>query len=283
MTNIDSVNPPAVPVQPPPCTNPQVELEVEKPLLTLKHNRANRLRIVITPASCRGTKFRIEIQRTSGGGWLPLSKTRSLLWLARVAGKFKLRGVATIDGSEVMSPEKDVEVQFPQYSEIAGDPVVSGGTSREWAATLRDCRERPVNRRRERGFWININTRINRYTFTNRVKGQWVGPADGADVPLPTRPADVPASPAANERGAKYPVCSFHTHTPTEFRAMYPGTRGVGPSVPDNNIDTSDQVPGMVYDYVESPAGSGSIPMGHPKGSAATRYRSLGLNRRPTP
>jgi hypothetical protein len=283
MTNIDSVNPPAVPVQPPPCTNPQVELEVEKNRLTLKHNRNNRLRIVITPASCRGTKFRIEIQRTSGGGWLPLSQTRSLLWLARVAGKFKLRGVATIDGSEVMSPEKDVEVQFPNYVQISGDPVVSGGTSREWTLTLRDCRQRPVNRRRERGFWITLNTRINRYTFTNRLKGAWAGPAGGASVNLVPRPPDVPASPAANEKGVKYPVCSFHTHTPTEFRAMYPGTRGIGPSPDDERIDANDQVPGMVYDYVESPAGSGSIPMGHPKGSAAQRYLSLGLLQRPTP
>lgn len=281
MTNIDSVNPPAVPAVPPPCTNPTVELEVEKNLLTLKHNRANRLRIVITPATCRGSRFRIEIKRASGGSWVPLSQTRSLLWLARIAGKFKLRGVATIDGSEVMSAEKDVEVQFPQYSEIVADPVVSGGTAREWAVTLRECRRRP-NRRRERGFWITINTRINRYTFTNRAKGAWVGPGAGASVPLVPRPADVPASPDPNARGAKYPVCSFHTHTPTEFRPG-PGTRGVGPSGADNRIDSSDQVPGMVYDYVESPAGSGSIPMGHPKTSVATRYLSLGVNRRPTP
>jgi hypothetical protein len=281
MTNIDSVNPPAVPPVRPPCTGPSVELEVQKALLTLRHDRSNRLRIVITPATCRGKKFRIEIKRASGGGWFKLSPTRSFLWLARIAGTFKLRGIAEIEGSDVISPEKDVEVQFPDYAQIVGDPVVRGGTNREWALTLRECRRRP-NRRRERGFWITLNTRINRYTFTNRVKGAWVGPADGAEVPLVPRPADNPANPDPNARGAKYPVASFHTHTPTEFRPG-PGTRGVGPSPPDNNVDSSDQVPGVVYDFVESPAGSGSIPMGHPKASAAMRYHSMGLNRRPTP
>jgi hypothetical protein len=36
---------------------------------------------------------------------------------------------------------------------------------------------------------------------------------------------------------------------------------------------------GVVYDYTESPAGSGTIPAAHPIGSAAERYPS-GPNRR---
>lgn len=98
---------------------------------------------------------------------------------------------------------------------------------------------------------------------------------------MPARPADTPATPAPNVAGATYSVASFHTHTPTTYRTGLP--RGVGPSGADNSADTADQVPGVVYDYTESPAGSGTIPMGHPEGAAAQRYHSMGLDRRPTP
>jgi hypothetical protein len=284
MTNIDAASG-AAPPAPPRCQNPTVDLEVPSNLLTIKHDRNNRLRIVITPQTCRATAYKIEIKRASGGGWFTLSTRRNYLWSARVAGKFKLRGTATIEGSDVQSGEKDVEVQFPNYAQIVGDSRVRTLTNREWRSTLRECTRR---RRRERGFWIQVNTKTNRYFASNRSTGNWVGPAAGASVNLPGRPADVPASPDPNAKSVKYPVASFHTHTPTTFRPnppppAAPSVRPVGPSTADNNADNTDQVPGVVYDFVESPAGSGSIPMRHPKNSAATLYRSLGVDRRPTP
>ena len=60
-------------------------------------------------------------------------------------------------------------------------------------------------------------------------------------------------------------------------------TRGVGPSGADNNFHTNQKLPGVVYDYEESPTGSGSIPMGHPESSSAILYHSMGTDRRPTP
>jgi hypothetical protein len=284
MTNIDSVNPPAVPAQQPPCSGPQVELEVEKAVLVLKHNRANRLKILITPSTCRGDKFRIEIQRTSGGGWLPLLDKRSMLWMGVVAGKFKLRGIATIEGSEVISPEKDVEVKFPTYAQITSDPHVNVLMNFEWRSTLKECRKKP-NRRRERGFHFRLDTEANKYIATNRGTMVYVGPTQGAVLGLggSRRHPDEPPSPAANARGAKYVVASFHTHTPTTFRPPTIPPRVVGPSGADDSNNTGRQVPGIVYDYVASPTSGNSIPMGHPKNSTAKLYCSLGINPRPTP
>jgi hypothetical protein len=287
MTNIDSVGAAlgsggaGGKAAKPKCENPTVELEVQKNLLTLKHDRTNRVKILIKPTACKATEFKIEIQRASGGGWFLLSNKRSFLWSARVAGKFQLRGTAKIDGTDYQTALKDVEVQFPNYGDIVGDSRVRVMTNREWARTLKACTQNP-NVRRELGFWIQINTKSNRYISTDRTKGPLVPPTDGAYVDVPARPADNPSAPDPNAKGVKYPVASFHTHTPTTYRAGG-GARGIGPSGADNRIDTKDQVPGVVYDYVESPVGSGSIPMGHPELSAAILYKSLGLDRRPTP
>ncbi len=270
----------------PNCTPSSVVLEVQKNRLTLKHDRDCRLHVNVQPATVTVDRYRIEIKRASGGSWCTLSNRQTEdPWSAKIAGRFKLRGVASICGTEHFSAEQDVEVQFPDYSQIVGDAAVASATSTEWQNTLADCTQNP-NQRRERGFWIKLNTTSNSYEFTGTVTGNWSGPAAGASVPLPSRPADSPASPTPCDAGATYSVASFHTHTPTEFRAAANprGTvRPVGPSGADNRIDTSDDVPGVVYDYVESPAGSGSVPMGHPESGAATLYHSQGRTRRTTP
>jgi len=185
----------------------------------------------------------------------------------------------------VLSAEKDIEVQFPTYTQIVGDAGVQSALNAEWTRTLSDCTSSP-NQRREHGFWINLNTKTGSYEFGTTVFGNFTGPASGAAVNLPPRPPDVPATPAVTDSGATYPVASFHTHTATEFRAAAVpagSTRGVGPSGADNNADNNDDVPGVVYDFVESPAGSGSIPMGYPKTSPARIYFSAGKTRRTTP
>jgi hypothetical protein len=269
------------------CRVTAVELKVTKDKLTLKHDRENTLKIEVTGTNFTVDEYRIEIKRASGGPWCVLKRVQTLdPWNAIVAGKFKLRGVVKACGSEHTSPEKDVEVQFPTYAEIVGDSTVSTDVGTEWSNTLADCTATP-NRRREKGFWIRLNTKTNTYEHTAVVNGTWNAPADGAGVDIGSRPADAPATPdPCSEDGATYSVASFHTHTPTEFRAAAtpPGsTRPIGPSGADNTIDTSDDVPGVVYDFVESPAGSGSIPMGHPKTSAAQLYHSRGKDRRTTP
>ena len=273
----------AVPAKPKPkkCNPTKLELVVQKTPLTLKHDRECDLEVKYEPADLAVEAVRIEAKRASGGSWCTLVNSAAKKpWYAKIAGSFKLRGVVTACGKEHYTPEKDVEVKFPTYGQITGDPVVKAACDREWRRTLADCTQNP-NRRRERGFWVLLNTTSNQYEFTATVTGGWSGPTSGASVPLPPRPADQPASPAPCDNGAVYGVASFHTHTPTEFRAAsYPSGAGrpTGPSGADNRVDTSDQVPGIVYDYTV-----GTAPMGYPKASPAQLYRSLGVDPRPTP
>lgn len=279
------------PVQPCPCEEclqaTSVTLVIAKPLLTLKHDRETKLEVTVSPAACVVESCRIEIRRDSAAAWCTISNQRvEDPWLAKIAGKFQLRGVATVCGTEHTTAEVALEVQFPTFAQIVGDATVVTDTDAAWQSTLADCTGAPVNQRRERGFWIELDTAGDTYRAGTLVLGAFNGPTAGASVPLPTRPADTPAAPDPCAAGAVYRVASFHTHTPTEFRAAAnPAgtTRRIGPSGADQSIDTTDDVPGVVYDFVESPAASGSIPMGHPKASAAQRYQSLGKARRTTP
>lgn len=260
-----------------------MELTASKNLLTLKHDRECNLEVKTVPVDISSEQYKIEIKQTNSATWYTLSTNKTMTpWLANIAGGFHLRGMAKIGGTECYSTNIVVINQFPTYTQIEGDTAVRSSTDTEWADTLTDCTENP-NQRRERGFWFRLNSTSNVYEHDAVVTGAWVGPDDQGSISLPSRPSDVPANPAPNATGAVYYVASFHTHTPTTYRTNSPGTRAVGPSSPDNNADTADDVPGIVYDYVESPAGSNSIPMGHPEGADAQRYLSLGKTRRSTP
>jgi hypothetical protein len=153
---------------------------------------------------------------------------------------------------------------FPSYREIVQNADVQAQTSAAWASTL--AAATPASRREE-GFWIRYNKGTSKYEFTPTILGPVVGPLAGGSVVLGARPADVAPDTAA----AIYTVGSFHTHTPTAFR---PVGRAVGPSGADQAADTSDDVVGVVYDYVESPPASGNIPAAHPLASPAQLYPS---------
>jgi hypothetical protein len=176
----------------------------------------------------------------------------------------------------VVSAPKALEVQFPDYATIVANAKVQQFTDASWASTKAAA---TATGRREEGYWIRLNTAGNgTYSHTATIFGPVVGPGGTGSVMLGARPADTPVSPALTG-SAMYTVASFHTHTPTTFR---PVGRPVGPSAADNAADTADDVTGVVYDYVESPVGSGNIPAHHPKNSPARRYQS-GPARRKTP
>lgn len=158
---------------------------------------------------------------------------------------------------------------FPTYAQITGNSDVQARVNGAWAATLAAT---TAVSRREEGFWIRLNKGTDKFEFTPTILGPVVGPAVGGSVVLGGRPADV----NSGASDAIYTVASFHTHTPTSFR---PVGRPVGPSGADNAADTSDDVVGLVYDYVASPPASGNIPAGHPLASVARLYHS-GPNRR---
>lgn len=267
------------------CNPTRVELEIGKTVLTLKHDSETKLSVIVEPADVHVDACRVEARRASGGAWCVLAKGQVLnRWRFRLAGTFKLRGVVTVCGQEHVTAERDVEVRFPSYAEITGDPTVKSALDRAWAATKRDCTKKPVNRRRELGFWIRLDTKRNRYVLDPTAQGDWCGPGAGASVRLPAKPADKPRDPDPCTRGAIYAVAMFHTHTSTAFRASaFPANfaRPVGPSNTDNTVHTDLHVVGIVYDYVA--AAGNAIPMGHPKKSAAALYQSMGVDRRPTP
>lgn len=158
---------------------------------------------------------------------------------------------------------------FPSYAEIVGDKDVQTKVGAAWASTLAAT---TAATRREEGFWIRLNKGTGKFEFTATALGPVVGPTVGGSVVLGGRPADL----HPGTGNAVYTVASFHTHTPTAFR---PVGRPVGPSGADNAADTSDDVVGVVYDYIASPPGSGAIPAGHPLASTARLWHS-GPNRR---
>jgi Domain of unknown function (DUF4157) len=153
---------------------------------------------------------------------------------------------------------------FPTYSEIVADADVQTKVNAAWASTLAAT---TAASRREEGFWIRLNKGTGKYEFTATQLGPVIGPTVTGSVQLGARPADT--NPGTST--AIYSVGSFHTHTPTTYRAV---GRPVGPSGADNTADTHDDVVGVVYDYVESPTGSGAIPAGHPLASSAQLWHS---------
>ena len=185
-----------------------------------------------------------------------------------------MRGIGTVNGESVATPIEEVEVMFPRFEQITNAAEVISMTDAAWAATMAECF--PTNRR-ERGFWIYLNTNTGLYEEGAIYLGPWVSGDEQANVNIWWRPSDIPSSPSPTDSGAYYPVASFHTHTST-----YYGTRGrfVGPSGKDRDVDSTNQVPGLVYDYI----GVGQwIDPGHPINAPARIYKSLGEGQRPTP
>lgn len=156
---------------------------------------------------------------------------------------------------------------FPSYRKIVGDSDVQTKITSAWAST--EAAANAVSRREE-GFWIRWKKQTDTFEVTPTITGPSVGPGAVGSVILGARPADT----NSGAPDAIYTVGSFHTHTPTAFR---PVGRRVGPSDADHAADKSDDVVGVIYDYVA--AAGVNIPAGHPIGSAAQSYHS-GPNRR---
>ena len=266
----------------------ELSFDISKNNLTLKHERITRFTVIAEPSSVIPTPT-VEIKRTGIGptDWMDLlSRRGSFDWTARVAGQFELRVRAEIDGTNKFTNVKDMTVQFPVYAQIEGDSTVRRGTRREWQQTLRDCtgpedltKHPPVkNERRERGFWIFLNTSgSGTYSCGSSIEGPLVGPDVGAYIVLGDRLPPKLSDVAPNASGATYAVAAFHTHTPSSYRFYPPPPaphwdRPTGPSQPpqsDNDIDFHiyQNVAGIVYDYTASHA-----LMGHSKDDPAQRY-----------
>jgi hypothetical protein len=252
----------------------EISIDLTVANATRKLLDTNRLEIVVDPAGA-GSDFKMEIRRAGSATWYQLGTNQiEAAYKHRVAGRFKLRGKATIAGAEQTSPERDVVVEFPTYADIVGAAAVQTMTDAAWTSTKAAA---TATTRREEGFFILLDTNSGKeqYDKSATVLGPSVGPMATGSVNI-VKPADNPAAPTPIQ-AAVYAVASFHTHTPTRFR---PVGRPVGPSAADQTADTTDDVPGVVYDYVGNAAGIAVA--GLALNSPAQRYHS-GPTKRSTP
>jgi hypothetical protein len=258
------------------CEPIKVDLDVASATLTIL--KVNTLKAKVMPAggSSEIKKYKFEIRRASEATWYQLQDgaTDTFSKKAKVAGKFKVRVTATLsDGTNAMSPEKDLEVQFPSYADVSGDAGVVAATDAAWTATKADA---TATQRRERGFWIRLNTNTEAYEFAATDFGPFISDLQTGSVTPSAKPADSPASPSPLDTPT-YTVAYFHTHTPTFYRSV---GRGVGPSGADFAFHAAKDVVGIAYDYVGD--ASGNAPSMWPLNSPAKRY-DAGPTRRSTP
>jgi len=258
----------------------KVDLEVEKATLTLL--KENKFTGKIIPASLAASNYKFEIRRASEATWYEIVSGANSVHTgkARVTGKFKVRVTATAQAIMCKSTEKDVEVQFPDATDILAAAGVRGRMDTAWTDTKNAT---TATSRREEGYYITVNTDTEAYGITAHTIATPVANNQGAgwDTATFPRPADSIANPTPLQKPT-YTIAWFHTHTPTTFRMV---GRPIGPSAADFGWSTNASIncPGYAYDYTESPAGSGNIPAGHPINSAAQVYTATPPARRPTP
>ena len=230
------------------------------------------------PAS--GTTFTFEIRRPREVAWHRLARGTddTHRFMARIPGHYLVRVTVSSKGRREVSPPQKLEVRFPAYSAIVVDPDVRRFANAAWQRTLRATTASGV---REEGFWILFDTCKGRYLQTTPIEGTVFvpapPPAEQPGVRLGPRPADTTG--AFPSGCATYTVAQFHTHPGTAFSRY---AKGVGPSPEDDSIAVRRDVPGIVYDYIESPPGSGEIPDHYPLASPARLYHA-GQDRRSTP
>ena len=227
--------------------------------------------------------YTFEMKRDGTSTWYPLSSgpQTTLDWVVRVAGTFQVRSKALIESAEVTSGEQILVVSFPSASDILNAPGVRARMDQAWTDTKNAT---TTTTRREEGYYIQINTSTGTYgIIAHSVETPPVSNSQGAswNTAAYPRPADSYANPTPFDEPI-YTIAWFHTHTPTTYRT---DGRGVGPSTPDRNwsTDSNINIPGFVYDYVESPSGSGQIPAGHPINSPAQVYPITPPSNRPVP
>ena len=116
---------------------------------------SNSFEVVLNPA-VTGADFSIDIRRAGEATWYQIAAQQEEAdYVHRVAGTFRVRGSATVGSVEVISPEEDVEVRFPEYASIVGDTGVIASANTAWAETLAATSD---GSRREQGYWITLDT-----------------------------------------------------------------------------------------------------------------------------
>jgi hypothetical protein len=241
------------------------------------------------PPWATARSYEFQMKRPSESRWTTIGEEPGpiLRHHFRLAGHFQTRTIAHDANNGIITRRRmttrasPIEVRFPDYFAIVRDRAVDNFTLYGWARTLALASE---EWRQEVGFWITLDTCSTSYGHTPHSLGRPVGPREDAEIHLGPPPPDrlQPSHPPVNGCAISYTVASFHTHTPTEWRLPRGGHRPVGPSEEDREHSRNEKLPGVVFDYIGSPRGSGRIPFGYPRHSPAERYPA-GFARRPTP
>ena len=240
-----------------------------------------------TPPGATVQSYQWETRRSHTPTWTTLATTPkpAYSFTAELAGHFKLRtvlnGVRPTPHSvprQVVTPQIGLEVRFPTRDQIVANRGVDNFTLYAWGRTLALA---TPHSRQELGFWIALDTCTGTFHKTPTILGPPVPSHKKGRVNLGPQPPD--SRPPTGVKGcAIYWVATFHTHTPTTYRTPHTKTRRVGPSSQDKTNATNRKMPGLVYDYIAHPRGTGKIPYGYPKHSPHQVYR-YGPVRRSTP
>ena len=206
---------------------------------------------------------------------------------ARKSGSWDIYAKVTPTGGgpPLISNAVRVTVQYPDVNTIISDGTVSGNMSSVWQQTKNAASS---SGRQEFGFWIFANTNGSSiaYECGTTIPGTFVS----GNTCVGTAASVAPGIPGETHSsspvtGGKYAVAFFHTHTPMTYCAS--GARQTGPSGSDISYVNSQNIPGILYDYIaigtyqDQNTGQfySGIPAGHNINAAAQTY-TFGPNRR---
>ncbi len=219
-----------------------VELIIEKSKVDLLDSQKWKVKISENLPPGAVSNYQFEMKRSSENIWYLMQNGTSSEYnqKARVAGKFRVSAIITINGQTQRTEGKDLEVQFPPYDKIRANATVEGIRMADWnacTATGGDFNER--------GGWIYLNTANENYTCI-----QWPIGTFYNVQPVPSNPVEAtPPLQVAPNTNANYYVGEYHLH-PTLKNAGYLEDQlkynlfVLGPSAKDNNYANSSIKPG---------------------------------------
>jgi hypothetical protein len=262
---------------PPPTSTPTVTLHAFKTTITLMDSYD----LLLTTSSETIGFATFTISNPSGQQYILQSGYSEICnEKAKKPGIWQIQATGLLSSGETFqSNTVSVTVQYPDVNTIQNNGTVSTKMSNVWTETKNAASS---NGRSERGFWIYVNTTAMQYECGSTITGTNVSECQGAGGSVvPGSPSEsIPNDPTT---GGKYAVAFFHTHTPATY---CPNTaRAVGPSAEDISWHTSNNIPGLLYDYTGSyisDLGYRAIIGGHGKNDPAQIY-PINPTRKPTP
>lgn len=160
-------------------------------------------------------------------------------------GKFKVVALLIYKGTSIISETKEIEVQYPSYNDITSNATVKAAMEKTWEETKKAA---SATGRKEKGFWIYLNTSTGQYVCEDIDDGPLVTGCEGTNGEISMPPPKSYRPSYSPVEGGYYAVATFHTHTPLTYCT---GERfPVGPSSTDIKWGNGNHMPGIVYDYI---------------------------------